>query len=337
MTTQVVYSTEFNNHDNQGHPENARRLDSIIQELKQSTLYHAIKMIQPEMLPEELLYTVHAPEMIQLVKDCSDRGDTWIDLDTYVCKNDYSIARLAAGGVVQLCANVLADRADNGFALVRPPGHHARYDRSMGFCLFNNAAIAAHHYAATEGKHVLIFDHDVHHGNGTQYIFYDRDDVMYQSLHLSPHYPGTGDINEIGEGNGRGYTINAPLSPGNGTTAVTQIMDDVFLPVARQFKPDIILISAGFDSHHADPLGGLRLTADYFGKLIAQFQKIQPKIICTLEGGYNLNWLGKCVLSQLGQLCNHPLYYHDTVSETKALDPTILQHLKKELKEYWTL
>ncbi len=336
MTTQVVYSKEFNNHDTPGHPENAERLDCIIQELQQASLYRFLQMVAPELLPEESLYTVHAPEVVSLVKECSIRGDTWIDLDTYVCKNDYDVARLAAGAVVQLCRTVLAGDADNGFALVRPPGHHARYDRSMGFCLFNNAAIAAHEYAC-EGKRVLIFDHDVHHGNGTQYIFYTRDDVMYQSLHLSPHYPGTGDVTEIGEGRGAGYTINAPLASGNGIPAVSQIMDDIFMPIAQQFKPDLILVSAGFDSHHADPLGGLRLSADYFGALIAQLQKIQPKIVCTLEGGYNLSWLGKCVLSQLGQLCNHPVAYEDDIPETKPLDQNMFAQLKKEVTKYWNI
>ena len=209
MTTQVVFSNEFNKHDTADHPENADRLYVMLDAVEQSPLLKKFSFVEPVMLPEALLYEVHSAEMIQRVKDASDSGDTWIDLDTYVCKGDYETARLAAGGVLQASIDVVEGKAKNAFALVRPPGHHASAKRSMGFCLFNNAGLAAH-ALAKKNKRVLIFDHDVHHGNGTQEIFYARKDVMYQSFHLSPHYPGTGAPSEIGEGEGKGYTINAP-------------------------------------------------------------------------------------------------------------------------------
>jgi acetoin utilization deacetylase AcuC-like enzyme len=224
---------------------------------------------------------------------------------------------------------------DNAFALVRPPGHHAAANRSMGFCLFNNAAIAAEKFSK-KGKKILIFDHDVHHGNGTQSIFYERKDVMYQSFHLSPHYPGTGAVIELGAKQGMGYTINAPLSFGVGDASVSKLLDEVFLPVAAQFHPDIILVSAGYDSHHADPLGGLLLSANFFGEIIARFQKIQPKIVCTLEGGYNIDWIGKCMLSQLGHLVGHPLSFDDQVQEKVHAKP-VLTALKQEVGKYWKL
>jgi acetoin utilization deacetylase AcuC-like enzyme len=187
-----------------------------------------------------------------------------------------------------------------------------------------------------EKKKVLIFDHDVHHGNGTQYIFYDRKDVMYQSIHLFPHYPGTGGINEIGSGIGQGYTINAPLIHGNGNNAVSKILDEIFLPIAQQFNPDIILFSSGFDSHHSDVLGGLKLTANFFGEMIAKFQKIQPKIICTLEGGYNLNWIGKCLISQLGQMVSQPVTFDDSVKEDMDVE-SVIDKIKSELGRYWKI
>jgi acetoin utilization deacetylase AcuC-like enzyme len=205
----------------------------------------------------------------------------------------------------------------------------------MGFCLFNNVALAADEIAR-HGKRVLIFDHDVHHGNGTQDIFYRRKDVLYQSFHLYPHYPGTGSIEEIGINHGGGYTVNAPLSHGNGDKAVSILMDEIFLPIARQFKPDIIFFSVGYDSHHHDNLGGLKLTSNFFGEMIAKFQEIQPRIVCTLEGGYNLNWLGKCLVSQLGQMTLQPVKFEDHAEEHTNVDD-VVTILKSKLSSYWGL
>jgi acetoin utilization deacetylase AcuC-like enzyme len=196
MTTQIVYSENFDKHNDQNHPENAERLHVMMNEIKNTSLSKDLQFIQPEILSEEILYDIHSDRMIEQVKDLSIESKSWIDMDTYVCRSDYETARLAAGGMLQICKNVIDGTADNGFALVRPPGHHATKNRSMGFCLFNNAAIAANELSK-QGKKVLIFDWDVHHGNGTQDIFYDRNNVMYQSFHLSPHYPGTGDFDEI--------------------------------------------------------------------------------------------------------------------------------------------
>ena len=301
MTTQIVYSKKFLKHDNPSHPENAKRLIVLLNEINKSAIYDKLNFIEPEILPEENLYDIHSKEMIQRIKNVNLKNNSWLDPDTYVSKSDYETARLAAGGIVKLSKNVINKKADNAFGLVRPPGHHATRTRSMGFCLFNNVAIAANEISKL-GKRSLIFDLDVHHGNGTQDIFYNRKDVLYQSFHLYPHYPGTGTINEIGEDNGKGYTVNAPIDYSNGNNAITELLDEIFIPIASQFKPDIIFVSSGFDSHHADILGGLRLTADFFGEIINHLQKIQPKIVCTLEGGYNLEWIGKCLLSQISQM-----------------------------------
>ena len=335
MTTEIVYSEEFSKHDNRGHPENAERLIVMINEIKKSPFYNELEFIEPELLPEKTLQHIHSERMIEQIKDISKEGGSWIDMDTYVCKSDYDTARLAAGGLLQACNNVLTGKADNAFGLIRPPGHHATRDRSMGFCLFNNAAIAANELTK-QGKKVLIFDFDVHHGNGTQDIFYDRSDVMYQSTHLSPHYPGTGDIDEIGEGTGKGYTINAPLSYGNGNNAVKKVLDEVFLPVAKQFNPDLIIISSGYDSHYLDPLGGLRFTSSFFGEMTARFQEIQPKIVCTLEGGYNLQWIGKCLVSQLGQLTNNIIKFDDSADENENVDG-VINEIKNKIGIYWKI
>jgi len=335
MTTQVVFSDVFNRHDTADHPENADRLYVMLDAVEKAPFYKDLLFIEPEMLSENLLYDVHSAEMIERVKESSIQGDTWIDLDTYVSKYDYETARLAAGGVAMVCRNVIQGTAQNGYALVRPPGHHASAERSMGFCLFNNAGLAAH-ALTKKGNRILIFDHDVHHGNGTQSIFYARKDVMYQSFHLSPHYPGTGDTDEIGEGEGMGYTINAPLGYGYDDKAVSQLFDEIFIPITKQYKPHLIIISAGYDSHHADQLGGLKLTANFFGEMVKRFQAVQPKIVCTLEGGYNMQWLGKCFMSQLGQLISHPLMFDDHVQGNSDVIAVIAQ-MKKALGEYWTL
>ena len=335
MTTEIVYSQAFHKHDNVGHPENAQRLTVMMDAVRQPPLADTITIVEPNLLSEDLLYAIHSEEMIEQIKEIDSQGGAWIDLDTYVCSSDYETARLAAGGLLALCRRVLDGDTENGFALARPPGHHATPRRSMGFCLFNNIALSA--YAlAKKGARVLIFDPDVHDGNGTQEIFYHRKDVLYQSFHLSPHFPGTGAIEESGVGLGKGYTINAPLEYGHGDSVVSQLLDDIFLPVAKQFDPDIILVSSGFDSHHTDPLGGLRLTADMFGEMIKKYQALQPKLVCTLEGGYNFSWIGKCLLSQLGVLTHHPLSFPDTTQE-KTDARLILEDVKKEVKKYWDI
>ena len=335
MTTQIAYSKDFNKHDNADHPENAKRLQVMMREIQNASFYDKLDFFEPDLISEEALYSVHSDDMIQQVKDISSTGDSWIDMDTYVCKSDYETARKAAAGLLQISRNVLDGKADNGFALVRPPGHHATYERSMGFCLFNNAALTANELSK-KGKQVLVFDCDVHHGNGTQYLFYDRCDTMYQSFHLYPHYPGTGPVEDIGEGDGEGYTINAPLSHGNGNEAVSQLFDEIFLPIARQFKPDLVIVSSGYDSHHLDPLGGLKLTSNFFGEIIAKLQNIQPKIVCTLEGGYNLDWIGKCLVSQLGQLISHPIVFDDTAVEDVMVKP-VINKIRNELASYWKI
>lgn len=335
MTTQVIYSKEFLKHDDPSHPENARRLEVILETIKRNSFEQYFTMIEPHPIDEETLAKVHSREMIAAVKKISERGGGWLDLDTYTTEESYDVARLAVGGVLQAAHNVIQDETDNAYALVRPPGHHAGPFRSTGFCLFNNEAIAANEIAG-QGKKVLIFDHDIHHGDGTQQIFNDRKDIMYQSAHLHPHYPGTGAIHEIGEGDGSGYTINAPLQHGMGDKALTELLDEVFIPIAQQFKPDLVIFSAGYDSHHSDSLGGLQMTASVFGEAIRRFQQVQPKIVCSLEGGYTPAWLGKCVLSQLAALTHQEYNVVDDANEKGDVKP-LINKIKSTLSSYWKL
>ena len=274
MKTEIIYSKLFNRHDNPNHPENAKRTDVMMDALFNSDLMDDVCIVEPPLLPEQQLYSVHNEFMIARVKAMSKFKDSWIDSDTYISKDDFSTARRAAGGMVQLCQDVLQGKTENGYALVRPPGHHATPSQSMGFCLFNNIALGAQHLIE-QGKRVLIFDPDVHHGNGTQDIFYNSNKVLFQSFHLSPHFPGTGSIDEIGVDDGEGYTVNAPLPHKTGEITIQRLFDEVFKPIAEQFKPDIILVSTGYDSHFADRLGGLYLGINFFGEIIRQLQEIQ--------------------------------------------------------------
>lgn len=335
MTTQIIYSDKFNKHNNKGHPENAKRLKIMMNSLKKTKFYKDIDIVETELLSEKKLYEIHSKRMINQVKEQSKKEEGWIDLDTYVSKNDFETTRLAAGGVLSACENVLKGKIENAFCMVRPPGHHATSKRSMGFCLFNNGAIAANEIAK-KGKKVLIIDPDVHHGNGTQEIFYNRSDVMYQSIHLSPHFPGTGEIEEVGEGDGKGYNMNAPLSFLYGNRAAFQILNQVFLPAAEQFKPDLIIMTTGFDSHHSDLLGGLHFTADFFGKILKAYQDIQPKIVCTLEGGYNKEWIGKCFTSQIAQLMHEKIEVKDKIS-SKSDVTKIIKEIKENIGKYWDI
>ncbi len=328
--TVVVYSDEFALHDSPGHPERAERAVAAMKFLKSMSFFDDLHIVEPVPVDEGEILKVHSGEMVERVKNTVG----WLDPDTYVTKDSYRIAKLAAGGLVKACDEVLNGKEENAFAIIRPPGHHATEQRSMGFCLFNNAAIAAD-FIVRQGKKVLIFDHDVHHGNVTCYIFYDRSDVLYQSIHMSPHYPGTGMVDEVGRGDGEGFTVNAPLSRGVGDGGVERLLDEVMLPVAEQFSPDFIIISAGFDSHHSDELGGLALTVDFYGEMVRKFSSVQRKIVCTLEGGYMLDVLGKGIASEVGVMNHTPVEFDDSSSGRDADE--VVKKLKEELGSYWSL
>lgn len=326
--TFIIYSDDYLLHDNPNHPENANRLKAIIDFLKKTPFYEKLEFIKPEKANEEEIAKVHSIDMIEEAKNIG-----WLDMDTYTNEYSYEIAKLAVGGVIKAC-KLIMERGGNAFCLIRPPGHHATSKKSMGFCIFNNVAIASN-FLAEKGYKILIFDHDVHHGNGTQEIFYSRNDVLYQSIHLYPHYPMTGLINEVGWKEGEGYTVNAPLPHGAGEECIEKLLQEIFIPIAEEFSPDFILISAGFDSHHADYLGGMKLTVNFFGEVIDYFKEVQNKIICCLEGGYNLEYLPKCVAKEISHLIGNPMNFDDEAKGKDCND--VLQGLKKKMKEYWKI
>lgn len=277
-----------------GHPERPDRLAAALSAVHQ--LEDARKISWPDAQPADPadVEAVHAPEHVQRVARVAEAGGGWLDPDTFVVAGSYEAALCAAGAALHAADDILAGRQPNALVLVRPPGHHATRDRAMGFCLFNNAAIAAQSVIARgAARRVAIVDVDVHHGNGTQEIFYDRADVLYCSTHQYPFYPGTGRLEEVGQGAGEGATINVPLPAGCGDETYLAVTDRVLAPALRRFQPDLLLVSLGFDAHWVDPLANMRLSTAGYGEILARISSLAielcgGRLLLLLEGGYDL-------------------------------------------------
>lgn len=308
--TGLVYHPDYLKHNpGGGHPESPQRLQGIIEHLKKVSLWNQLLHIEPAMAAEELLELVHTKEHIERVRRTSQQGFGCLDQgDTLVSKLSFAVARLAVGGVLKAVDAVMQGTLDNAFAAIRPPGHHAERDYAMGFCLFNNVAIAARYLQQNwKIERVLIVDWDVHHGNGTQHIFEEDPSVLYFSTHQYPYYPGTGSAAEKGKGRGEGYTLNIPLAYGSDEEDYLRAFQTELLPAALSFKPDFILISAGFDAHQDDPLAGMRLTENSYYQFTRIIKNIasdtcRGRIVSLLEGGYNLISLSRSLESHLKAL-----------------------------------
>jgi len=296
-------------HTLNGHPEHAGRIKRIWEVLEGSGILSDLQAVTPTPASIEQLARVHDPRYIQHVEEAAKMAASdpqkavLLDPDTYVTPVTYDVARLSAGGVIGAVDAVLSGKADNGLAAVRPPGHHATPVRGMGFCLFSNIAVGARHAQTyPDIERVLIVDYDVHHGNGTQDTFYEDPSVLFVSTHQYPFYPGTGALNEIGEGAGQGSTINMPLRVGTGPIGFSQLYEQVLWPAARRFKPNLIMVSAGFDAHWVDPLAGLHLDLGGYTHLTRELIRMAQelcggKIVFVLEGGYDLDALSHGVLN----------------------------------------
>jgi acetoin utilization deacetylase AcuC-like enzyme len=288
-----------------GHPERPARLEAVEGRLARTQLWEALPRRTPEPAQDDEITAVHTRAYVARVHDLAASGGGALDPDTAVGPASDAVARLAAGGAVAAVDAVVAKEARAAMALVRPPGHHARAGAGMGFCLFNNAAIAARHAIERRGiERVFILDWDVHHGNGTQEAFYHDPRVVFCSLHQENWYPGTGALREAGEGPGEGATVNIPLPAGIGDGGYEYLFEEAVLPLLRAVAPGLILISAGFDAHHADPLGGMLLTAAGFGRLAAMVREAGggTPIAAVLEGGYDLDGLSYSVAAALDGL-----------------------------------
>jgi acetoin utilization deacetylase AcuC-like enzyme len=309
VTLSLVTDSAYLSHDTGAHPENAQRLEAILTALRDDTdLSKRISNIQPVPAAMEDVLRCHDGELIDYVRRLCEGGSTFIDVDTRISRDSFDVALLAAGAGVAAVDAVMKEEGGRAFGLVRPPGHHATPDRSMGFCLFNNAAIAARYAQARYGvETVLIVDWDVHHGNGTQDTFWMDPSVFYFSTHQYPYYPGTGAANERGYGKGEGYTLNVPLRAGTSAHAHRQAFSDALRSIEQRFSPDLVIISAGFDSRRGDPLGGLMLEDADFSEMTKEVLRTAEKhsngrVVGLLEGGYHLKLLGGSVRSHLAAL-----------------------------------
>lgn len=310
MATAIIHTDDYLKHDTGEHVERRERYKAVINGLmNDSDLWQEFVKLTPREASNEELLTCHSPEAIALIRKACQHAPAAIDADTVVSTESERVARLAAGGVCVAVDAVLSEQAQTAFVACRPPGHHATINHAMGFCLFNNIAIAAR-YAQNkypEIKNVLIVDFDVHHGNGTQDIFYDDPSVFYYSLHQWPWYPGTGTVSETGIGAGEGYTLNFPLPAATPAQEYVKAFDQGLNEITKKFTPDLILISAGFDAHVADPLGQLMLEDKDYAYLTRQLVSLaqsagHSRVISCLEGGYNLRTLGSTVHAHVAAL-----------------------------------
>lgn len=305
-----VYHEDYLKHDTGWtHPENHKRLTAIVGHLKNTGLWERSQHIRPEPVELQVLTTVHPEQYVEFVDRACGGGTEILDQgDTHVCAESYRVALRAAGGVVRAVDEVMTGRLNSAFCAIRPPGHHAERSVAMGFCLFNNVAVGARYAQQKYGiERVAIVDWDVHHGNGTQHIFYDNPTVFYISLHQYPFYPGTGSREERGVGKGEGYTLNFPMEAGSGDAEYREAFKEKLVPALSKFEPELLLISAGFDAHRDDPLANIELTEDSFRWMSGVLVEIAEdysngRIVSVLEGGYNLQALACSVEAHLRAL-----------------------------------
>ncbi len=308
--TGLVYHPAYLEHDmGMGHPESPNRLRAIVQQLEQGGTMARLTRIDPRQAEDEWITQVHTPGYVAtLKKHAPANGRVSLDPDTSMSPGSLNAAYLAAGGALAGVDAIMAKQVDHVFCAVRPPGHHAEAGRAMGFCLFNNVAIAARYVQKKHGlKRVLIVDWDVHHGNGTQHSFEDDPSVLFFSTHQYPHYPGTGRASERGTEAGEGFTINVPMEAGEGDETYHAIFQKALVPAADDFKPDFVIVSAGFDAHRDDPLASMGLTEEGYAdltKIVAGIAKrhAHGRILSSLEGGYNLTALAASVDSHIKAL-----------------------------------
>jgi acetoin utilization deacetylase AcuC-like enzyme len=316
----LIYHPASLGHDTGDHPETAARLRAVVAALEAHDVPEA-SLKRPEPVSLDLLAQVHDPRYIATVERLAAKGGALWGYDTVIMPDSYEVALLGAGAAQAAAMSALDGTP--AFALVRPPGHHALYDEAMGFCLFNNVVVAAQACIQQGIERVLIVDWDVHHGNGTQDYFYTRSDVLFFSTHQYPFYPGTGALGETGAGEGRGYTLNVPLPAGVGDEGYLQVFREMLEPAARRYRPEVILVSAGYDSHRADPLGGMGVTvggfyrmAEMVRRLAGEIEECRGRVALVLEGGYNTEALALSVLATIAAM--------EGEGETEARDPAPL-------------
>ena len=330
MKTGIVKDARYLEHITPDyHPENHHRLEVIYGMLNEGDMAGRFVEVVPRFAIKEEIELIHTSGYISRVAATADEPHTMLDPDTHTSPKSYEAAKLAVGGVLESVDRVIASEIDNCFALVRPPGHHAEPGKGMGFCLFNSVAIGAR-YAIERYSldRILAVDWDLHHGNGTQNAFYDDPRVLYFSTHQFPYYPGTGSFDEVGRGDGRGFTVNVPLSGGEGDGDYIQIFKRILKPISLQFKPQLIMVSAGFDTYFGDPLGSMKVTPKGFARLTRLLLEIadrncQGRIVFALEGGYDLEGLKESVKAVLLELRGDSILTEEEMNVEDISSPSI--------------
>jgi acetoin utilization deacetylase AcuC-like enzyme len=323
-----------------GHPERVERFE-VMQAVASDFRQKGIAVEEPRPATDTEIGRIHAPEHITLIRETAGRAVA-LDPDTFTSPKTFEVARMAAGAAVSAVDHVLDKGAGTrAFALVRPPGHHAEHARPMGFCFFNSIAIAAAHARARGLSRVAIVDFDVHHGNGTQWSFYDDPSVLFISSHQYPYYPGTGAAGDVGKGSGTGFTVNLPLSAGATDADYEVAYSRIALPVLRQFQPELVLVSAGFDAHMDDPLAGMRLTSEYFGRLTRAVADVADatahgRLVAVTEGGYDLAGLAGSLRASIGALTAEAASHTEPTGQTPRGEATI-KAVAPNLAKYWKL
>ncbi len=339
--TGIVVDSRYLDHEMGAyHPESPERLRYIYQMIEAEGFSKSCEQIPSREATREEIGMVHDSSYIERVASTEGKS-VQLDPDTSTSPKSYLAAKLAVGGALNCVEEVLTGKVNNAFALVRPPGHHAEGNRAMGFCLFNNIAVGAR-WALQEAsrQRVLIVDWDLHHGNGTQNTFYADPQVLYFSTHQFPYYPGSGDVDEIGTGKGEGFTVNVPLPVGQGDEEYRTIFEQLLKPIALEFKPEIVLVSAGFDIYYGDPLGGMRVTPEGFSVLTRALMEIANeccggKVVITLEGGYDLEGLRDSVKMVLKALREELGEVIEKAEQCNQVTQRIIERVSEVQKRYW--
>lgn len=326
------------------HPEKPERLQAVREALERAELWDRLPREEPEPAGSELLELVHPQGYLDQVRRASRAPGVWLDPDTYAVEGTWRAVAAASGAAVRAVDAVVRGQASWAFALVRPPGHHAGFGRAMGFCLVNHVAVATRYAQERLGvRKVLVLDWDVHHGNGTQEVFYRDGGVLFASVHQEGWYPGTGAVEETGEGDGEGLTVNVPLPAGVGDEGYRTVFEEVLIPLGDAWRPEVVVVSAGFDAHHTDPLGRMQLTEAGFGRLASLLQEAAGRwcggrVVLVLEGGYDPRGLPRCVEATLRVLAGlggpapagHPEVPYAVVRER-------VRQVRRVLSTYWSL
>lgn len=341
MVAGIVYEKEYILHNTWGHVERAERLESIIENIKQNGIWDRLVKIAPVPALLEEVSLVHTPEYIQKVKLFSERGGGSFGGGNIGSERTYQVSLLAVGGALAATRAVMDGKLDKCFALIRPPGHHAKPAHGMGFCFFNNLAVAARFALKEYGlKRILLVDWDAHHGNGIENVFYREAEVLYFSVHRKWSYPGTGWPENAGEGAGAGYNINVPLDKGAGDGDYLRVFEEILVPVARQYRPELVMVAAGQDAYCRDPIGEMGLSECGYGAMAAVVCKIAGeyaggKLVAALEGGYALGGLARCTTAILNSLLNkeNNLYQAEPGPSPGTLET--ISRVKEILSEYW--